>query len=81
MPEAVYTVFRAGDQDLPSSGEVMDMMLKIPVVSVSKTRMRLAPEICATPVMPSREVMPAPEMVEGADQVLPPSVEMRWMVS
>ena len=69
------------DHVLPSSADVMDQMLKMPVVSLSKTAMTFEPEMVATPVMPSREVMPEPEMVAGAVHVCPPSVEKRSMVS
>jgi len=48
---------------LPSSVEVIDAIENSPVVSVSKTAMRLDPLMVVTPVIPSREVMSVPEIV------------------
>lgn len=56
----------------------MLLILNLPDPSVdSDTAISVDPEMVATPVMPSREMIPAPEIVYGADRVSPPSEEKR----
>ena len=74
-------MIRLPPQDLPSSVEVMAVILKVPTMEVSKTAIKVLPLTVATPVIPSRDVIPAPEMVCDADHDPPPSVEKRSSVS
>ena len=54
------------------------MMLNLPDLSVdSNTAISVDPEMVATPVMPSRAMIPAQDIVYGAVQVSPPSEEKR----
>lgn len=56
----------------------MLLILNLPDPSVgSNTAISVDPEMVATPVMPSRTVIPVPEIVYGADHVSPPSEEKR----
>ena len=63
---------------MPSSGEMMLLMLNLPEPLVDANNViSVDPETVATPVMPSRAVIPVPEIVYGADHVSPPSEEKR----